>query len=331
MDDQRIESALREGPPDEPGYVPSVTRRLAEAETGPAAFDARVDQRGVRAAGRLGWALPLAAVVTIAVVGLAVRFNIGPGATPSPRGDLLAQIIADGVVRIAVSNEAPQIPTTGGAFAGFDVDVAQALADELGVRAEVQLVPPGAILLGEGSWELALPSALLPDDLVGAVAGPAYYDWPAWIVVESDASATTIGDLDGADICVVVGSPGAAWLANGSPRDAAISLSAPIGAIAVPRPSDEACRSALANGEADAAVTSTLLELDFASRGLRAVGVAVIEHRRVVLVRDSSELGAPTSLLAAVDAAVDDLRASGVLGDLSRRAFGGQDLTGAIP
>jgi ABC-type amino acid transport substrate-binding protein len=352
MDDERIEHALRQGPPDEPGYVPGVARTLAEADagaprdgaTGPAAFEGRVARGGADArrdrdgatsragTGRPGWALPLAAVVTFAVVGLAIQVNLPPGASPSPRyADLLARITAERVVRIAVSNEAPQIPTTGGASAGFDVDVARALAEQLGVRAEVQLVPPGTIVLGEGNWELALPSALLPVSLDGAVAGPAYYNWPAWIVVESDSSVTSIDDLNRARICVVAGSPGAAWHARRPARDLAISLLMPVNTTAVNRPNDEACLSALADGEADAAVTSTLLDSDFASRSLRAVGVPFITHWRIVLIRDSADLGDPTSLLAAVNAAIDDLHATGVLGDLSRRAFGGQDLTGAIP
>lgn len=332
MDDQRIESALREGPPDEPGYVRSVGRSLADGENGPATFDARVDRRGVRAAGRLGWALPLAAVVTIAVVGLAVRFDIGPGATPSPRGDLLAQITAHGVIRIAVSNEAPQIPTTGGAFAGFDVDVAQAVTDELGVQAEIQLVAPGSILLGEGDWELAFPSRTLPEALIGAVPGARYYDWPAWLVVETGSSVDSVADLDGSEICVVAGSPGAAWLAGITVRDTELSLAVPVDAAAVTRPDDEACLTALAIGEADAAVTSTLLDIDFANQGLQFIGAgASIDQHRVVLIRDSADLGDPTTLQAAVEAAITDLRAAGRLAELSRRAFGGQDLTGAIP
>ena len=346
MDDRRIENALREGPPDEPGYVPSVSRILSDGDVeqgrtdGPAAFEGRPERRRIRmgrdavgrrgGSGRLGWALPLAAVVTVAVVGLAVRFNLGPGATPSPRSDdLLARITADGVVRIAVSDEAPQAPTTGGAFIGFDVDVAQALAAELGVRADLQLVAPGTIVLGEGSWELALPSRSLPDDLIGAIAGARYYDWPAWLVVEAESSVDSIDDLNGSAICVVAGSPGAAWLSGTNVRDTAFSVEAPFDAKAVPRPNDEACLTALAAGEADAAVTSTLLDIDFGGRRLRVIGgPPVIVQQRFVLIRDSAELGDPTSIQAAVEAAINDLRSTGDLAELSRRAFGGEDLTG---
>lgn len=339
MDDRRIERALREGPPDEPGYVPTLARTLANGKAdhrrpdSPAAFEGRLEQPGVRlrrdavarrrGSGRLGWALPLAAVITVAVVGLALRFNLGPG------DDLLARITADGVVRIAVSNEAPQAPTTGGAFIGFDVDVARALAAELGLRAYVELVEPGTIILGEGDWELAFPSRPLPDDLTGAIAGARYYDWPAWLVVETGSSVDSSDDLDGSGICVVGGSPASAWLAGTNVRDTEFPIAAPFEAIAVPRPNDEACLSALASGEADAAVTSTLLDIDLAGRGLRIVGgpPVIIQHR-FVLIRDSAELGDPASLRTAVAEAIDDLRTAGDLAELSRRAFGGADLTG---
>jgi len=351
MDDRRIESALRQGPPDEPAYAASVARTLAssdggqltaDATSGPAAFEARVDRPTVRArrqtvarrglAGRFGWALPLAAVVTIAVVGLAVRFGLGPGATPSsgPR-DLLARVAEAGVVRIAVSNEAPQTPTTGGAFTGFDVDVAQAVAAKLGLRAELQLMGPDKILQGSDTWELAFPSHSLPGDLIGAVSGARYYDWPAWLVVGTGSSVDSIDDLNGSQICVVTGSPGVAWLAGGDLRDTAFSLAVPFQATAVERPDDEACLEALATGEANAAVSSTLLDIDFGGRSLRIIGGPrpAILQQRGVLIRDSADLGDPTSLQAAVDAAITDLQASGDLAEMSRRAFGGENLTGA--
>lgn len=341
MDDHRIENALRQGPPDEPAYVPGGQNPAADTvtgATGPAAFEGRIERRTIRtrrqapagaASGigrgigrRLGWALPLAAVVTFAVVGLSVRFVLGPGASPTPAPDLLTRIRADGVIRIAVSNEAPQTPTSGGAYSGFDVDVASALATALGLRVELHLMSPDSILRGEGTWELALPSHALPNDLVRAVAGPRYYLWPAWLVVRTESPAGSVADLGGARICVVVDSPGAAWLAG-----------APIGdATTIEEPADAACLSAIASGAADAAVTANLLDIDFALRGVRVIGGGpAVTAYRSILIRASPELGDPSSLQAALDAAVTDLRATGQLAELSRRAFGGEDLTGAVP
>ena len=352
MDDRRIEHALRQGPPDESQYVPRVGRALADGQDGaaerangdfgPAAFESHVGRPGVRirpagtgrGSGRwAAWSVPLAAVLTIVVAGLALRIGFEPGASPTanPR-DLLARIRADGVLRIAVSNEAPQTAGTGGAYIGFDIDVARAVAEELGVQADIPMLSPDEILAGTGNWELAFPSSTLPDPLVGATLGPAYYAWPDWLVVESEAAVTTIDELAGSTICVVEGSQGAAWLAADGSALSDFPLSPPADATAIERASDEACTVALAEGEAQAAVTDSTLDIDLAGRGLRLVGSgpAIVEHR-VVLVRQSAELGDPTSQRAAVQAAVDDLRAAGELAELSRRAFGGTDLTGDTP
>ena len=352
MDDRRIEQALRQGPPDESRYIPRIGRALADGQdgaaeratgtSGPAAFEGHV-KPGVRVRPAAGperrssrwaaWGMPMAAVLTIVVAGLALRVGFGPGATPTPRpGELLARITADGVVRIAVSNEAPQTATTGGAYIGFDVDVANAVAEALGVRADIQMLAPDEILAGSGTWELAFPSSALPDPLVGALLGPGYYAWPDWLVVESGSAVTTVDDLAGSTICVVEGSPGAAWLVGDAPVLADFPFPAPAAATSIERASDEACIAALADGQAQAAVTATTLDIDLGSRGLRLIGdgPAIVEHR-VVLIRQSADLGDPTSLRAAVDAAIDDLRAAGELAELSRRAFGGRDISGDTP
>lgn len=334
MDDRRIEQALRDGPPDEPGYVAGIAEHIA-VEAEPIQLDRTRTRRPTpaqRRAGGLGWLLPLAAVVTIAVAGLAIRFNEGPGATSSPTPDMLARIRAAGVVHIAVTNQTPQIPTSGGEFAGFDIDVARALARELSATSELQLVSPDSILQGTGDWELALPSVVLPSQLQGALAGAAYYEWPIWLVVESGASIVSAGDLDGARICAVEGSAGASWLAGAAVRDLTVTPATPLRPTAVGAASDEACIAALADGTADAALTATLLDTDFAVRGVRSIGAGpFMTNRHIVLIREAAGLGDPTSLQTAVDAAIHAIRASGELEELSRRAFGGADLTGALP
>lgn len=349
MDDHRIEQALREGPPDEPRYVPGAVRDAARqddetrTDVGEQSFSGRVNGRGVlgRAtlrpprspAGRLGWLLPLAAAVIVVVAGLAIRSNLGPGATSSAGpNDMLGHIRAGGVVHIAVSNEAPQAQTTGGAYIGFDVDVANAVAGWIGVRPDLQFVSPNEILRGTGDWELAFPSHTLPDSLTAAVAGPHYYMWPAWLIVEDGSAFDSIAALNGTAICVVDGAPGADWLAGASTPDTAYVASAPLDASIVRRATDELCLAALASGEAQAAVTATLLDVDFASRGLRSIaGSPVIRQQRALLIRTTSTFGDTTTFQAAVEAALTDLRTTGQLAELSRRAFGGDDLTGDLP
>lgn len=334
MDDDRIERALREGPPDEPSYRPAVGRLLAaEAEptTGRAdgPFDSGVARPRAQVRGQsLGlsrWSAAIAAVLVVIVAGFALRLSGVGTSTPTP-SDLLSQIRASGVIRIAVSNEAPQVQGAGGAYVGFDVDVANAIATKLGVRAEIVPVPPSDILAGSGTWDIAFPSTD-PGDATGAfVDGPAYYAWPSWLVVPADAAASSIDDLAGQFVCVS-GSAGGVWL-TGSPVPHARALTPPEVTSALLHPDDAACFAAVAAGEAAAAVTSTTLDTELVTAGVRTLlAEPVIVQDRLVLVRDLGPGGDASSLEAAVDAAVADLRASGELPELSRRAFGGRDLT----
>ena len=67
-----------------------------------------------------------------------------------------------------------------------------------------------------------------------------------------------------------------------------------------------------------------------ASRGLVAVGSdPVAIEPRVVRVATTGEEA--DSMVAAIDRAIDRLRASGRLADLSRQSFGGRDLTEVTP
>jgi len=332
MDDRRIENALRQGPPDEPAYLPGARQAMTDDAvnaTRSVRRSAVSARRGV--AGRVGWLLPLAAVVAISVAGLALRLNTSPGATQTPGpSDLLHRITGDGVVHIAVTRAAPQAETAGGAIVGFDVDVAKAVAEKLGVRVDLEFLSPAAILRGEGTWELAFPSHGLPPSLPGARTGPAYYVWPAWLAVEASSPVSSIGALDGSTICVVRDAPGADWLTGASSPDTTYLATVPLEDQILERATDAECVAALASGAADALVTANLLDSDLAGRGLRPIaGRPVIEQQRSVLIRISADLGDPTNLQAALEAAFIDLRTQGRLAELSRQAFGGLDLTGA--
>jgi L-cystine transport system substrate-binding protein len=332
MDEHRIEDALRAGPPDEPAYVPGLGALPAtEQQPTEATFGSRIrrpDRRitlRARASG-LRFVTCLAAVLAIVVVGVALRFDTGPAATQTP-GDLLARIKAAGAVRIAVSTEAPQT-AVGGAFIGFDVDVAKALAAKLGVRAELQFLTPDEIFSPTGTWDIALPSHVIPDRPIAAVSGASYYDWPEWVVVASASATRGMADLDGRPVCVVAGSPGADWLTSHPVAYTRFLLDPPQGVTAIERSSDADCFAAVAAGDADAAVTATLLDSDVASRDMRLLVAdpAIVQHRGM-LIRDGGPLASPATLEAALETAVAELRSNGQLADLSRRAFGGQDLT----
>jgi ABC-type amino acid transport substrate-binding protein len=329
MDEERIERALRQGPPDEPAYERSIASQIP-ADSAPGVDTA---YRGaVRRAGvvpRYGFATLVAAAVVLLVATVVVRPLAGEGPGSSTPPDLLASLRAEGTVRIAVSGEHPQTTATGGAVIGFDVDVARALAASLGLQSEVSVVAPTDILAGTGgNWDIGLPSRG-PVAGSGVTAGPAYYAWPSWLVTDATSPIATLGALDGATICGVTGSAGLAWL-RGEAASEDVRIDPPPGATALERASDGECAEALAGGQAAAAVTAQLLDDELAGQGLRAVvEEPVVQERRMIVVRGSgSDVG---TVLTALDDVLREGPTSQALSDASRRAFGGRDLTEGTP
>jgi ABC-type amino acid transport substrate-binding protein len=271
----------------------------------------------------------VAAAVVLLVATVIVRpFAVeGPGS--STPADLLASLRAEGTVRIAVSAEHPQTTATGGAVIGFDVDVARALAESLGLQSEVSVVAPTDILGGTGgNWDIGLPSRG-PVVGSGVTAGPAYYAWPSWLVTDATSPIATPDELDGATICAVSGTAGLAWL-RGEAASEDARIEPPTGATVLERASDGDCAEALASGQAAAAVTAQLLDDELAGQGLRAVvEEPVVQERRVIVVRGSgADVG---TLLTALDEVLREGPTSRALSDASRRAFGGRDLTEGTP
>jgi ABC-type amino acid transport substrate-binding protein len=329
MDDERIERALRQGPPDEPAYEQSVaaeipTIRGAGADVG---YRGAVRRGGV--ASRYGFATLVAAAVVLLVATVVLRAPAAEGPGSSARPDLLGRLRAEGTMRIAVTGEHPQTTASGGAVIGFDVDVARQLAMSLGLDSEISVVAATDILDGSGGdWDIGLPSRG-PAVAAGVTAGPAYYAWPSWLVTDAASPIATPDELDGATICGVSGSAGLAWLRGEAVGDNA-RIEPPSGAVALERANDAECIDAVLSGQAAATVTAQLLDDELAGQGLRAlVEDPVVQERRVILVRGTGSDVA--SLVAALDEILRDGPTSRALSDASRRAFGGRDLTEGIP
>jgi ABC-type amino acid transport substrate-binding protein len=93
------------------------------------------------------------------------------------------------------------------------------------------------------------------------------------------------------------------------------------------RENDAACIAALEDGTVRAVVTAALSPADLAGRPeLRSVASLPAEPRAVAVRRDGAD---PSTLVAAVEAVLDDLRQDGTLARYSEARFGA-DLT-ALP
>jgi ABC-type amino acid transport substrate-binding protein len=334
MDDERIERALRQGPPDEPSYERSITADVQKGSTSHAGgtgagawYEGALRRGGV--APRFGSMSLVMVAVVLVVAAIVIRpfAAEGPGSSSPP--DLLARLRVEDTMRIAVTGDHPQTTAVGGAVIGFDVDVARELGRALGLRSEVSVVAATDILGGTGGdWAIGLPSAGTPTD-PSVTGGPAYYAWPSWLVTETTSAISSSAELDGATICAVAGSAGPAWLRGEAATDA-VGFDPPAGAFVLERADDAACVDALRLGQAAAAVSARSLDDELAGQGLRPLDEdPAVEERRVIVVRGNGSDVA--SLLAALDEILRDPVTTQALADASRRAFGGRDLTEGVP
>lgn len=306
MDEGRLQRALRAGPIGDGVYVPRGLERPRRARV------PRV-------------ALGLAAA-SVAVALVMVTFIRQP-APPPVAADILGDIRAAGLLRVAVTNRNPQVLMPTGGYSGFDIDVAGALGDQLGVPAHADVVDPTAITDEDwaGRWDLALDSAVATDGPRGdLLAGRGYYTRAGSVVVAAGSDIATLSQLGGRRVCVVEDGLAARWM-NGSLR-----LSGGIMAP-VPRPSElvheqniDGCIESLTQGIIDAAVVDWVLEGP-SSPELRTLPDVPFAGVASPLV-DGSRSGA-SDFVDELDRAVEELRANGTLRQLSERRFGGSDLS----
>ena len=319
MSDERVERALRQGPPAEPAYVAQLT---------PAHLQESVP-KAPRSKGAFTFLAGLSQAVVVAGLVVAVAGIVlirsdafETGAKPPTR---LGDVQARGVIRIALRPDRPQVTAPGGAIAGFDVDVATELGRRLGLRVELDLIPAGEILAGRGEWDIALPSSAVEPGTFAMTT--AYYDWPVRLIVPAGSAADGPGDLSGSTICVVTGSGGEAWL-DGRFRGTSVTpVAVPPTPSAVHRlATDEACAADMDAGASGALITAGWSDADLATRpALQQVGGPIFtEERPVIAVSGQPD---PASLVAEIDRVLASMRSDGTLADFSRSRFGGIDLS----
>lgn len=319
MSDDRIETALRQGPPDEPSYM----AQLTHADFHRHVHAGRGSNGAFRLLAGIGEAAAAAGLVVALVGILLIRSGtIDVGTSPSSR---LTDVQARGVIRIAVRPDRPQVTTPGGARSGFDVDVATEIGRRLGLRVELVFTSVDAMLAGTGDWDIALPSSAVEHGRF-ATTSP-YYDWPVRLIVPAGSAATGPSDLANTTICVVTGSGGEAWLDGRFNGVSVTPVAVPPTPSVVQRVSaDDACAAQVTAGTSAAFVTSAWTDADLAARpDLAPLGGPVLtEARPVIAVLGDTD---PAGLIAEVDRTVAAMRSDGTLANFSRNRFGGLDLS----
>ena len=264
--------------------------------------------RGLASRGRA--AVLVAAAMLLVVALLAVA--IAGGIVRIGERDLRGRVQDAGVIRIAVRTAPPQAVVATAGLAGFDIDVANELGRRLGVRVDIVRVSDTAASRATGPFDLEAPSLSASAlDPATAVAGPAYYAWPHYLLVLATSPVTRPAELAGATVCVVEGDPSASWAGDGIAGAGGVKI--------VTRPTDDTCLADLRSGAVAAAVTASIGPNDLdVHRFARSIGGPPAEVR-VVVARRSDH---PETLLDDVRTMLRAMAADGTLGQLSRTRFG---------
>jgi len=229
----------------------------------------------------------------------------------------------------------PSDALTTAEMQGFDVDVAKAIGDGLGV--ETCFATPDWDIITAGSWadkwDVSVGSMTITTarQQILDFSVPYYYT-PAMIAVRADAGINSLADLEGQALCVGTSTTYEFWLMNdmeglGLPASS-IYEKAP-NVTVVPLPTDQECAQAIAAGREDFVgyVTSdTVVNANIAA-GFPVVklGSAVYSEDLAAAFDKSSSLPTDT-LRAEVDKIITAMHNDGRLSALSIQWLG-EDLT----
>ena len=234
----------------------------------------------------------------------------------------------------AEGTKCPSDALTTAEMQGFDVDVAIAIGDALGV--ETCFATPNWDIITAGNWadkwDVSVGSMTITTERQKILDfSVPYYYTPAVIAVASDSDYASIDDLAGTALCAGASTTYEVWLVQGDMGlpESSIYAQPPADITAVPLDTDQECAQALAAGREDFAgyVTSqTVVNANIAA-GLpvKQVGGAVFSEDLAAAFDKSSTL--PTaSLRAEVDKIISGMHADGTLTTLSMKWFD-EDIT----
>lgn len=233
-------------------------------------------------------------------------------------------------------SKCPSDALTTAEMQGFDVDVAIAVGDALGV--ETCFATPNWDIITAGNWadkwDVSIGSMTITTDRQKILNfSVPYYYTPAIVAVGADLGFTSIDELAGKALCAGTATTYEIWLGGGDIGLPASSIYAqpPANVTVVPLETDQECAQAIAAGRTDFVgyVTSeTVVDANIAA-GMPVVklGSAVYSEDLAAAFDKSATLNAD-SLIAEVNKIFAAMHADGTLSALSLKWFG-VDLTKA--
>jgi polar amino acid transport system substrate-binding protein len=247
--------------------------------------------------------------------------------------DLLATICDAGVIKISTDpNYAPQsFLKPDGSYEGFDIDVANAIGEGLGVDVQFETAEWEAITAGSrsGRWDISVGSMTITEERKSVLDfSTPYYYTPAQLASNDDA-IQSVEDFDGTTICAGESTTYVSWLEGSLTLVDAPPVTDPPDATVTTLPTDANCAEAWQAGrdEFQGWISSSTTIQAAIDEGIEMhlVGDPVFYEPLAVAL----DKGGPAheQLLAAIDDILQGMHDDGSLTALSEQWYDGQDLT----
>ncbi len=259
------------------------------------------------------------------------------GSSTSSDGDLLARIQENGVIRIATDpNYPPYSSLEDGEYVGFDIAVAQLIANALEVEIEWQTPTWDALTAGNWSdrWDVSVGSMAQTSDRSKVIdfSVPYYYAY-AYIAVPADSTAMSLADLAGKTGCVGSATLYESWLKGDLAEDKFVIVSSapPADVTVQSQETDNLCIEALQAGrswdffvQSDAFIDNAITETGTVDEATGEVTNPLIKYldnsavtaERISVALDKSGLKT-TALLERINEILTKAHENGILTTLS--------------
>lgn len=258
-----------------------------------------------------------------------------PEPSVAPVQDQLARVLASGKLRVNIELDYPpqSFQNADGTYGGFNVDVGAEIAKRMGLEVEYSAIPFDAVVAG--SWadrfDISVGSVTVTEARKEVLdfTKPYYYSL-AQLAATTASGITTVDGFAGQAICMGAGTTYQQWVEGTLVlADAPEPAPVPEGATTFVVETDQNCAEAASMGRTDFTgwLTDKMVVEDAIAKGAPMVSVGDPVFAEALAVALDKSVADNDSFLAAVDQIIADMHADGTLAELSKKWYGGIDLT----
>ena len=227
------------------------------------------------------------------------------------------------------NTKCPSDVLTTAEMEGFDVDVAKAIGDDLGVETCFATPSWDAITAGNWAdkWDVSVGSMTITEDRQKILDfSVPYYYTPAVIAVRADSGITDLAGLSGQALCAGTATTYETWLNHGNLGSTVdVIAQAPDNITVVPLETDQECAQAIAAGRQDfiGYVTSETVVDANITAGMPVVKLGTpVYYERLAAAFDKKSTLPSDTLRAEIDKLFTAMHGDGRLSKLSSQWFG---------